>query len=66
MSFSVQRHKSDQRRLGKFSKPLLALVDMIADGDWERVIDLAETIATEARVEAMLAELKHINERKGT
>lgn len=62
MSFSVQRHKNDQR-LGKFSKSALALVDMIAEQDWERVIILADGIAQDARVEIIQASMDNAGEK---
>lgn len=58
MSFSVQRHAGDRRRLGRLASPVLALVDRVAERDWERVITLAEDIATEARVELVEAAVK--------
>lgn len=64
MSFSVQRHAGDKRQLGRLALPVLALVDMVAERDWERVISLAETIATEARVELIAAEVTKAKKTK--
>lgn len=54
----MQRHAGDRRRLGRLASPVLALVDRVAERDWERVITLAEDIATEARVELVEAAVK--------
>lgn len=58
MSFSVKRNSGDARRLGKLALPIMALVDMVAEQDWERVISLSEHIATEARVNIIEAQMK--------
>jgi hypothetical protein len=65
MSFSVQRHAGDKRQLGRLALPVLALVDMVAERDWERVVSLAETIATEARAELVQMEIKKAESRNG-
>lgn len=64
MSFTTRRSFGDTRSLGRYARPIMQLVNAVADGDKETGIVLADDIAMDLRVDLILGNQKPVKSKR--